>query len=147
MELCCIFVFDSSQVLVTANPDQASYLQRLIANHDRVWTPRRCCFLFHEEDFCWQSSQNNLKPQNPKQNPLSPVEEGICHPPKMDLKWPLNWFYNSGQRIGSFLYIPILWDGGVVLWSKHWSPPPEKFALRYVWFGAASRSSTQRSWL
>ena len=112
---------------MTANPDQASYLQRLIANHDRVRT-------LNEEDFCWQISQNNLRPQNPLQNPLSPVEEGIFHPQKMDLKWPLKQEkFRSKDWIISLYTNSLGWGSCVVVQTLVPTPQKIRLEVRLVW--------------
>lgn len=84
----------------------------------------------------------NLRPQNPPQNPLSPVEEGIFHPQKMDLKWPLKQEkFRSKDWIISLYTNSLGWGSCVVVQTL--VPTPQKNSP-WGTFGLAPLRALQR---
>ena len=84
----------------------------------------------------------NLRPQNPPQNPLSPVEEGIFHPQKMDLKWPLKQEkFRSKDWIISLYTNSLGWGSYVVVQTLVPTPPKNS---PWGTFGLAPLRALQR---
>ena len=142
MELCCIFFFlkNIGRQLATLESGVGdckswpSFIPSAVDCQPRQGANPTPLLFFQWGGFFLAKFHYNLRPQNPPQNPLSPVEEGIFHPQKMDLKWPLKQEkFRSKDWIISLYTNSLGWGSCVVVQTLVPTPQKIRLEVRLVW--------------